>query len=85
MSEEDVFRIATRDLANKIIDVVEAESERLLSSGIRAHAVGEIAMNAAMLAFAQLTAGGGADEAQTISSFRRCFQDMVTALKSSEH
>ena len=38
MSEcEEHFRGVTRDLANKIIEVVEAEASRLFSDGVEAH------------------------------------------------
>ena len=58
---EEHFRGVTRDLANKIIEVVEAEASRLFSDGVEAHDIAELSVNAAMLAFAQLCATGGAN------------------------
>jgi hypothetical protein len=82
MSEpEEHFRSVTRALANKIIEVVEAEASRLFSDGVEAHDIAELSVNAAMLAFAQLCATGGANETQVTNAFRRCLREMLVAMK----
>ena len=75
MSEAENNRKEVIELANKIIRMLEAESDRLLDSGVHPSRAAHLVGNAAMAACARLCCVAGADEDAAINDFRARLRD----------